>query len=84
MREYIAHKFKIDSILNMGEVFEEVTRPACILTFQSKASRNNILSVIDVTEIDKIFKGAAIGGESNYESYPQDMILELPGSLFVT
>src|SRR5260370_37050449 len=33
LREYLIDEFKLQRIVNMGDVFKKVTRPACILTF---------------------------------------------------
>src|SRR6266436_970267 len=60
LREYILDHSDVTCVLNMGDVFEQVTRPACIVAFEMRKPTDNIISVAAFTTIPKIFKPDAM------------------------
>jgi len=85
LRKYILENFAIRLLLNLGGVFEKVTRPACILIFErSEARAKHIIRVTDVLALDKTEKPAAILDDAWFESLLQGNMLKIPGMLFVT
>jgi TaqI-like C-terminal specificity domain/N-6 DNA Methylase len=84
LREFILDQFKIDRILNMGDVFEKVTRPACILIFQSGRSSKQIIDVADFSGVRKNTKASVMADKSRFMTVAQAQIREVPGSLFLT
>jgi hypothetical protein len=53
LRKYILNNFRINRLLNMGDVFEKVVRPASILTFDKVKSKNNQILVQDLSSLSK-------------------------------
>lgn len=84
LREYILDRSNVTCVLNMGDVFEQVTRPACILAFEIAKPNGNIISVADFTKIPKILKPDAMNDASLYEQVSQKEIKWLPRNIFIT
>ena len=85
LRRYLADKFSLNVILNMGDVFEKVTRPTSILIFQSsKVTKSTEVNIADFSEIPKVSKVHAINDFQRYEQLAQRTINTIPSSLFVT
>jgi hypothetical protein len=76
--------FKIGRVLNMGDVFEGVTRPACVVIVDHADGKSNVVEVADFTEIAKADKPAEILNGGQYSTMSQATISELPGTIFVT
>jgi type I restriction-modification system DNA methylase subunit len=84
LREYIVDNFAVHCIVNMGDVFKKVTRPACILTFQAEKPVKQVIEVADYSQMPKIEKAGAMGAGARFTKLPQWRIRGIPGSLFVT
>ena len=84
LREFLLNNFKIINILNMGNVFDKVTRPACILILEQGQSPKHIVKVLDLSESIKTDKPFEIWNEQHYLHLTQDSIRKITASLFVT
>lgn len=85
LREYILNHSSIEGLLNLGDVFEGVTRPSCIIVFsKSKPSKSNKITTVDLTAYKKESKHIELYETKNYQSVLQKEIKEIPSSLFVT
>jgi len=84
LRQFILRDFQIIKLLNMGDVFEGVTRPAAILVLGKGLSTDHLIDAIDVTRLNKIEKPNAIINDTNFIRLHQESIKEIPGSLFIT
>ncbi|MBU1209616.1 MAG: N-6 DNA methylase [Proteobacteria bacterium] len=84
LREFIMKNFKIDKLLNMGNVFEKVTRPASIIILEKGHYLKHKIEVADISDISKTDKPAAIIDRSHFESILQEDIFKIPGQLFIT
>ena len=83
LREYLLRYFKISFLINMGDVFEKVTRPASIIMFEKADAINNKIYILNLLQLDKVKKPKTLE-EGYYETIPQKDILNLPEYLFVT
>ncbi len=84
LREYILRHFRIHSLLNMGDVFHKVTRPASIIIIQKVAPSKNLITVSDLSGLSKLDKESAIFQSSHFRQLPQSQLNELPSRLFIT
>ncbi len=84
LREFILSHFKIHRILNMGNVFDKVTRPASVLIYESGQSPKQMINVADFSEVQKASKAADMADESRFVAIAQAKIRDVPGSLFLT
>jgi type I restriction-modification system DNA methylase subunit len=84
LREYILDRSDVTCVLNMGDVFEQVTRPACIIAFEIRKPTANTISVANFTKIPKIFKPDAMNDMSLYEKVEQKELKRIPRHIFIT
>jgi type I restriction-modification system DNA methylase subunit len=84
LRQYILEKFKIHRILNLGNVFEKVTRPSCILILEQAEENNWNIQVADFSSINKSDKPSIIFDKHHYVNVPQRELSELPSALYIT
>ena len=84
LREFILRNFKINFLLNVGDVFEKVTRPAAIVILEQGKPHQHSIWIADLSGVSKAAKPAAIVDSSRYNDLLQDSILRIPGALFVT
>jgi hypothetical protein len=84
LRKYIMDRFTIERVLNMGDVFNKVTRPACIIIFSSGGSQKSFIQVGDLSQIPKAAKPFEITNKSRSTNISQDILRTTPGHLFVT
>ena len=84
LREYLIDEFKLQRIVNMGDVFKKVTRPACIVTFESGRAAKQTVGVADLSQVPKSEKPVDLENESHLTKLAQDRLKGIPGSLFVT
>lgn len=84
LREVLLKRFSLDFILNMGNVFKKVTRPACILTFSKQAVPKSLVSVADLSRFPQVQKQRNMADPAHMTSLAQKELAELPGALFVT
>ena len=84
LRNYISTEFKILKLINLGDVFDKVTRPAAIVIFQNITFKHSDIAIFDISSIKKEDKSFAICNTSNVDSISQDTITSIPGALFIT
>jgi len=85
LREYILKHSSIEELLNLGNVFENVTRPSCILIFSnSQPIKSNKIITVDLSSIKKENKDIELHETKNFESVLQKELIEIPNYLFVT
>ena len=76
-------KFGIRQVLNMGDVFHKVTRPALILILQNTHLPESV-EVADFSQVPKVKKADAIRSPNSYHTLSQTVFESLPGQIFVT
>jgi len=85
LREYILNNSNIQALLNLGNVFEGVTRPSGIIIFsKSKEQKPNEITTVDLTAYKRESKHLELYEKKNYQSILQEEIKEIPNFLFVT
>jgi 23S rRNA G2445 N2-methylase RlmL len=85
LREYILKNSSIEKLLNLGNVFENVTRPSCIIiSSNSQPIKSNKIITVDLTSIKKENKHTELHETKNFESVLQKELKEIPNYLFVT
>ncbi len=84
LREFILKHFKIDVILNMGNVFEQVIRPASIIIFQRDIPAKHQMRTANISDTSKLEKQARLANESHFEYILQHSLSEIPSTLFIT
>jgi type I restriction-modification system DNA methylase subunit len=84
LREYILDRSNVTCVLNMGDVFEQVTRPACIIAFDIRKPTDNVITVANFTKIPKMLKPDAMNDASLYEHVSQSEIRGIPRNIFIT
>src|SRR5207253_2111872 len=83
LRGFILDNFAIRQILNLGNVFEKVTRPAAILIIESKGRASRV-EAADLSSLGKATKSSELKNPKQFVAFPQTKIREVPGFLFVT
>ena len=83
LRRLLLTRFCLENALNMGDVFENVTRPAAILV-GSLAVHNEVMTVADFTDLKKADKPAAMKDESRFSETKKTVFLDLPKAMIVT
>jgi len=83
LRDVILKNFKINFVLNMGDVFKKVTRPSSILIFE-KNSSSGMIEIADFSKVDKANKPSLILDASHFGRVNQKSLFNIPGSLFIT
>jgi len=84
LREYVIKNFAIHRLLNMGDVFHKVTRPACIVVFQRAKLVKHSIRVADLSNYSKPEKPVQITNSANFVDVTQADINKVPGLVFVT
>jgi len=85
LREYILNNTSVEALLNLGNVFDNVTRPSCIIIFsKEKPSKSNKITTVELTSFKKENKHSELYNKENYDSVLQSEIKEIPNFLFVT
>ncbi|WP_263385953.1 Eco57I restriction-modification methylase domain-containing protein [Granulicella arctica] len=84
LRKVLLDRFTLTHILNMGNVFKKVTRPACILTLSNSASPKPQVRVADLSRLPQVQKQRSMVTGSGMTLLAQKELVELPGALFVT
>jgi hypothetical protein len=83
LRRFILKRFKMNLLLNMGNVFEKVTRPASIIIFENQVASVNSIKIADMSVVDKANKPTCLI-DFNCDVINQQDLRELPGALFIT
>jgi hypothetical protein len=84
LRGFILAHFGIQVLMNLGDVFEKVTRPACVLVLEQGKATDHTVKIADFSDLSKADKPAAILDEGRFEFLSQGNIANIPGLLFVT
>ena len=85
LRKYIINNFRIRNILNMGDVFDKVSRPSAILIFEKNIpTKSTAIKIADLTSFGKNEKDSNITKSSHYEKIKQKDLDDIPGKLFIT
>ncbi|MCK4539839.1 N-6 DNA methylase, partial [Candidatus Parcubacteria bacterium] len=85
LRKYIINNFRIRNILNMGDVFDMVSRPSAILIFEkNNPTESTATKIADLTSFGKNEKDSNITKNSHYEKIKQKDFEDIPGKLFIT
>lgn len=84
LREYILAHSNVSRVLNLGDVFEQVTRPASIVVFETGDPVANGILVASFTKIPKMLKPDALADDSLFEEVSQNEIQRLPRNIFIT
>jgi hypothetical protein len=84
LREYILQHFRIHALLNMGDVFHKVTRPASIIVIQQGNLSEHLITVSDLSLISKPDKELSLLRPANFKLFSQRQIEDLPSKLFIT
>jgi Eco57I restriction-modification methylase len=84
LREYIVKNLALHRLLNMGDVFHKVTRPACIVIFQRATLVKDAIRVADLSKYPKPEKPVQLKNSANFLNLTQAEIQKIPGLMFVT
>jgi len=84
LREFLTEQTSLTCICNMGDVFKQVTRPACIIASVKKTNRKQNVLVADFSFLSKEEKPDHLVESSNYSQLLQSKLLKVPGCLFPT
>jgi len=84
LRNFILKSFKINFLLNMGDVFEKVCRPASILICENSSSLANTIKISDLSGKKKIEKPTFIFDDIYFDNVKQINLLKIPELLFIT
>jgi hypothetical protein len=84
LRQYLTDKTSLTHICNMGDVFDQVTRPACIVVCLKTTNPNWKVLVADFAPIPKEEKPKQIVEVKNFTEVEQNRISRVPGCLFTT
>jgi len=84
LRQYILNNTSIKQVLNLGnEVFENVTRPSCIVITNNKKIKTNSIVTLDISSSKKNEKQKLLQNEV-FSNIKQALYETIPNSLFVT
>ncbi|MEJ5260839.1 MAG: N-6 DNA methylase [Anaerohalosphaeraceae bacterium] len=83
VRDMLINDHCIITIINLGNVFNKVTRPACIVLFQKELPNNNYVAVADFTKLTKTDKQIALFSKNNFSSINQKDFSSLTKGLLV-
>jgi len=84
LRRFLLDGFAVNCILNMGDVFDKVTRPASILVLERAKITDDSVTVADFTDLPRIQKRTELQDQSRYAHVQQFAFLQYPGVPFVT
>ncbi len=85
LRRFVLSENSLEAALNMGDVFEKVTRPSSILVISASTPNvTSLLQTADFTDVSKTEKPAALLDTVRFNEIDQSCFLEIPGALIVT
>jgi type I restriction-modification system DNA methylase subunit/predicted type IV restriction endonuclease len=85
LRKFILNHSSIQALLNLGDVFEGVIRPSCIIIFSKlPPNKSNRIITVDITDYKRDNKHIELYNKENYQGILQQDIREIPNLLFVT
>ena len=83
LREYLLTNCKIEKVINLGNVFESVVRPSCVITLQN-TPQNGGFQVLDISNLDKPKKSEMINNHDAYLVISFEQVSRVPNHMFVT
>lgn len=83
LRYYFISRFKIIKLLNMGNVFEKVIRPSCIIIGEKSPNRDDI-AIVNLSKTPQNSKNNKINKSDEYATIKQEGLHQIPNYLFVT
>jgi type I restriction-modification system DNA methylase subunit len=84
LRRKLVDETCLHRICNMGNVFDQVVRPACVVVLSKNLAKNNDVFVADFTGCDNISRKHRLSDASQYSNVKQSDIGKLPGTVFAT
>ena len=84
LRQHLTQNTSLICICNMGDVFDQVTRPACIIACLKSASSAHKIKVADLSPMPKEDKPVLLISNSSFSELDQNCITQIPGFLFAT
>jgi type I restriction-modification system DNA methylase subunit len=84
LREFLLKGFALSKILNMGDVFEKVIRPASILIIEKREPTNNRVEIGDLTKFKKSDKPVMLLDTRLFQEVAQEEFQAMPNSMFAT
>lgn len=84
LRQFIITNHSLTHLINLGNVFDKVVRPACIAIVNCMRKDSKPISILDITAIPKNEKAKEINNVANYSTVTKDQILSTDGTLFIT
>jgi type I restriction-modification system DNA methylase subunit len=84
LREFILANAKIRTIINVGNVFDGVIRPTCILTYLKGKSDKNVVRICDLSGLKIEGKKKYLKNERHFELINQAQFLTIPNYSFIT
>jgi len=84
LRRKLVDETCLHRICNMGNVFDQVVRPASVVVFSKTITKKNDVLVADFTSCDSISKRHHLSDSSWYSTVKQSDISKLPGTVFAT
>lgn len=82
LREYILKNSNLKYIINLGDVFENVNRPACIVILNKLKTNTNKTQIADLCLIKN--KEIMTKTRTNYSSTNQKNFINIPSKMFIT
>ena len=84
LRRKLVKEVSLQRICNMGNVFDQVVRPACIVTLSKDAPKNSVVKIADFSNYEGALKRRSLSDVSLYSNVKQSDIGRLPGTVFAT
>jgi type I restriction-modification system DNA methylase subunit len=83
LRFHVLSEYQIQSVLNMGNVFEKVTRPSSIL-ITKKSSPKNSIKIQNLAGLPPEQKSLFLHDRTKFTIISQSSLLDIPNFLFIT
>jgi type I restriction-modification system DNA methylase subunit len=84
LRRFILNTFSVRSIVNVGNVFEGVTRPACVVALENSPPVHNTIAVADISGLSGPLKPVKLSSGLEVEKIRQESVFDIPGAVLVT
>jgi hypothetical protein len=84
LRRKLALETSIECVANLGDVFEQVVRPACVVVCTKSPPVNQIVNIVDLVSEDERTKISHLFDQSGFQKILQSHFLGAPRCLFIT
>lgn len=84
LRAFFLTEYQLTALANMGDVFEQVTRPAAIICGCKVKAEGDKVLVADLTTATSNEKSSRLAAPESFVPVLQDVFRALPGQVFVT